>query len=216
MSKIFAAGFAVATLVFPSTQLAQLLNPHGSNLEDAYQISYASNLNIADGVVVVSNAGSASGFYNASTPGNICANIYVYDPQASLLTCCSCLADPNSLHSWPVSYGPGNLLANVPPSRIPTSVTIKLVATSPSAAGGTCSPTSLSTSSLVPGMAAWGTRFHPTSAPVPALSETKFTNKGLSLIELTRLNNDCATLSVGLRCSDCATGSLAQPALTEH
>ena len=216
MSKFFAAGFVVATVLLPSTQFAQLLNPHGSNLEDAYQISYASHLNIADGTVFVSNAGSASGFYNATTSGNICANIYVYAPDASLLTCCSCLADPNSLHSWPVSYGPGNLLASIPSSRIPTAVTIKLVSTSPSAAGGSCSPTSLSTSSLVPGMAAWGTRFHPTSAPVPALSETKFINKGLSLVELTKLNNDCATLPVGQRCSECTTGGLTQPAFAQE
>jgi len=211
MSKIFAAGFVLAAFLFPSTQFAQLLNPHGSNLEDAYQISYASNLNLADGTVVVSNAGSAAGFYNASTSGNICANIYVYAPDASLLSCCSCLAGPNSLHLWPVSYGPGNLLANVPSSRIPTAVTIKLVSTSPLAGGGSCSPNSLSTSDLVPGMAAWGTRFHPTSAPVPALSETKFIDKGLSLVELTKLNNDCAILPVGQRCSDCITAGLAQP-----
>ena len=79
-----------------------LLNPAGSNLEDAYQVNYAANLAIADGVVHIANAGSASG-NTPATPsnksGDVCANVYVYRPNEQLAACCSCLTTPNGLYA---------------------------------------------------------------------------------------------------------------------
>lgn len=211
---------SLALVVLPTAQFAQLLNPHNSNLEDAYQINYASNLNMADGVVNVTNAGSVAGFYNANTPGDICVNAYVYAPDQRLLTCCSCPVASNSLHSWPVFFGPGSLLSRVPPAALPgsPSVIIKLVATSPADTGtGSCPPPNaypsgtLLISNLAPGMTAWGTHSHPTNIGTLAITETKFAEKGLSLNEMNRLNTDCSNLPVGQGCPGCRAGGLLQP-----
>jgi len=217
---------SLALFALPTAQFAQLINPHGSNLEDAYQINYASNLNLADAVVTVTNAGSAAGFSSANTSGDICVNTYIYAPDERLLTCCSCLVPPNSLHSWPVAFGSGNLLSNVPASSRPPSVVIKLVATTSSYTGaGSCpAPSAYYTigpnpnssnlkSNLAPGMAAWETHSHPTNTVAAAITETKFIDKGLSLDEMSRLNTDCSNLPVGQRCPACRSGGLVQPML---
>jgi len=44
-----------------TNQPTNILNPDGSNLEDAYQISYSSHLDVADNVVNILNAGSSAG-----------------------------------------------------------------------------------------------------------------------------------------------------------
>ena len=60
---------------------ANLLNPVGSNLESAYQVTYTSNLQLADAVVNITNAGSFAGTTAPATSnasGQMCANVYVY------------------------------------------------------------------------------------------------------------------------------------------
>ena len=72
--KLFAT---LATLAVPAAMFAQaspeVINPVGSNLEDVFQVNYASNLQLGDAAINITNAGTAG--------GDICANIYVFSPD---------------------------------------------------------------------------------------------------------------------------------------
>ena len=83
---------ALATMVVSSVAFAQAV----PGPADAFQISYASNLNIGDSVVNLTNAGTVNG---ADPAGEICANVYTFDPAEELISCCTCLVTPNGLDS---------------------------------------------------------------------------------------------------------------------
>src|SRR5207253_2529881 len=85
---------------------------------DAFQISTASNLNITDSFVNVTNASS----------GNICVNTYVFDSQKVLQDCCSTLVAPNRLYYHSVR---NDVISNTFTPAVPTSVDIKLLASTP-------------------------------------------------------------------------------------
>ncbi len=100
-----------------------LLTAFGSGVEDAFQISYVSQLNNADTVINISNAGTANqpqiseraaltGQY--ITSGDLCVNIYVYTPDQQQVACCSCFVSHNEViyenlggptESRPASWG---------------------------------------------------------------------------------------------------------------
>src|SRR5580658_3976549 len=65
-----------------------------------YQVGYAANLNIGDSEINVSNDGFRAGFYpNTAGAGNLCINVFVFDPAEEEIACCSCLVTPNGLES---------------------------------------------------------------------------------------------------------------------
>jgi hypothetical protein len=216
----------LASLALPAALFAQsdILNPLGTSSYDAFQVNYASNLNRGDGVVNVTNAGTSAGtnepISHANNFGDICANIYVYSPDQQLASCCTCLVSPNSIHSWPVSFGPGNLLQNVNNTTQQglTSVVLKLLATTPTPRpnGTDCDPTNPlgGGAALAGGMAAWATHSHPTNTPTVAITETEFLIKGLSPGEFGKLRDDCTNLVTrfsGNFCPGCGLGGLAVP-----
>jgi len=198
--------------------------------EDAFQVRYASNLNKGDSYVNITNTGSASEEICAADAvgcglGNICANVYVFDPAEEILSCCACLITPNALVSLSVQ---GDLISNTLSPETPTSVVIKLVASSPvgvGAAGGTsgtnCDPTALEVETLgvsggylVPGMRAWGTTLHalPGTPATYGLTESRFVNGGLSVAELNHLTSFCGFINsngsgFGI-CKSCRSGGL--------
>ncbi len=223
---------SLAALLLPAalSVQAQYLNDNTGLNSDAFQINYASNLQLGDAVVNVTNAGTSAGaavpvpFGN--TVGDICANIYVFDPDQEMAACCTCLVSPNSLHSWPVGFGTSALLAGVGGGNQHHSVTIKLLATNPTG-GTTCDPalgyrdaaahTALPANgyNLAPGMAAWATHSHPTNTSTVAITETQFVNKTLSAGELGKLTQECSaivTQQSSAFCSGCGLGGLAVPA----
>src|ERR1035438_339093 len=131
--------------------------------------------------------------------GNICVNVYAFDPGEELISCCSCLVTPAPTIRLGVN---ANLLANTLTFVKPTSVTVKLLATlagtggtgtscTNSAATATAAVTPPVAGSAVTGMAAWGTTLHAFS-PLPPLApgttyattETSFTPSTLSGGEL--------------------------------
>lgn len=206
-------------------------------LDSPYQINYASNLNLGDGVLNLTNSGASAGDntpqVNANSYGDICVNAYVYAPDQELATCCSCLVSPNSLHSWPVSFGPGNLLENVTNGAVLTSINtthslvVNLLATpasgisgssatsafcpGPDAPGATITGATVS-NGLVRGLAAWGTHAQSTNTALMAITETPFVAATLSAGEYRKLTGDCQTLLTrgGSRvCPACRTGGLA-------
>jgi hypothetical protein len=97
-----------------------------------YAVGYAANLNIGDSVVNISNSGVQGGFTGAflaaKTEGNICVNVYTFDPAEEEIACCACLVTPNGLNALSVK---NDLISNPLTPAIPTSVVIKLVSSEP-------------------------------------------------------------------------------------
>jgi hypothetical protein len=84
------------------------------------------------------------GFYpNAGGVGNLCANVYTFDPAEEMVSCCACLVTPNALVSLSAK---NDLINNVLTPAIPTSIVIKLLSIQPGTATGgaltVCNPRS--------------------------------------------------------------------------
>jgi hypothetical protein len=191
---------------------------------DSYQVRYASNLNIGDSVINLTNTGDLTLPTGLTDTGNICVNVYTFDANEELISCCSCLVTPNGLNSLSAKT---DLVSNTLTPGVPNSIVIKLLATtplglSPAGTGGTCnasSPTATPAGpgvfgSLVPGMRAWGTTIHtlPTIPITFGITETAFLPATLSPAELTKLTLFCAFIQAngsgfGI-CKSCRTGGL--------
>ena len=155
---------------------------------DAFQIRYSVNLNVGDSVIDITNAGTQG----AGDPaGNICANVYVFDPAEEMIACCSCLVTPNALNSLSART---DLISNTITPGLPTSIVVKLLASKPLADGRRCDASSPTAGTLVSGLRAWGTTIHANSTNTPAtydLTETEFSPAVLSASELDRLSSFC-------------------------
>jgi hypothetical protein len=178
-----------------------------SGPSDAFQVRYASNLNLADSVIDITNAGTAGG---TAPTGNICVNVYTFAADEQLVACCSCLVTPDGLNSLSAR---SDLISNPLTPAVPTSIVVKLLATTP--VGGTCNPSSPTAASLAAGMRAWGTTVHalPTAPGGLALTETEFSPAVLSTTELAHITSTCAFIQdngsgFGI-CASCSTGGLA-------
>jgi hypothetical protein len=189
----------LATLAFATVALAQ--NP--ITADSPFQVKYASNLNLGDSVINITNTGANSG-------NNICVNVYTFSPDEQEVSCCSCTVTPNALVSLSAKT---DLVSNTLTPAVPTSIVVKLVATS----GGSCNASVAGTgaSTLAPGMAAWGTTLHAlpaAAAAAVALTETAFTPATLSNAELTRITQLCGFIQsngsgFGI-CRSCRLGGL--------
>jgi hypothetical protein len=168
-SFVFAA-VAMSTVAFAQFQ------------DTPYRIGYAANLNIGDSEVNISNDGLRAGFYNNNTTangaGNICVNVYTFDPSEEEVSCCACLVTPNALVSLSAK---NDLINDVLTPAIPTSIVIKLVSSVPGTTGSpaaytVCNPTlplgetisgglagNNTIQSLENGLIVWGTTLEPSS-----------------------------------------------------
>jgi hypothetical protein len=184
---------AFATLALSTVAFSQ--NP--VTADSPFQIRYATNLNIGDSVVNLSNSG-ASG-------GTICANIYTFDPAEEMISCCTCSVTPNALQSLSVIK---SLISNPLTPAIPSSVVIKILAST-----GTCNASVVN--EVAPGLVAWGTTLHlNTSTATPSYygTETAFTPATLSPGEFTHITSTCGFIQAdgskfGI-CGGCAQGGL--------
>ena len=192
------ATLAVSSVAFGQVNLAT---------PDAFQISYASNLNIGDSVVNITNAGTVSGI---DPDGEICANVYTFDPAEELISCCACLVTPNGLNSLSDQT---DLISNTLTPGVPTSIVIKLVATIPVGgcnAGNGGHP--FLPTQLASGLRAWGTTLHATPSAGYQVTENVFQDAALSVSEDTKLASYCNFIQAdgsgfGI-CKSCATGGL--------
>ncbi len=169
--------------------------------DDTFQVRYASNLNIGDSVINITNTGAtvANGVSQ-----NLCVNVYTFDPAEELAACCTCNVTPNGLASISVR---SSLTSNPLTPAIPTSVVIKLVAST-----GACNASSVT--GLAHGLLAWGTTIHalPTAPVSYGVTETPFALADLSAAELTHLTSFCGFIQAngsgfGI-CAGCGTGGL--------
>lgn len=172
---------------------------------DSFQVRYASNLNIGDSVINITNAGTTNTAGGALT--NICANVYTFSPDEQLISCCSCVVTPNALVSLSAN---SDLVSNTLTPAHPTSIVVKVVAT----AGTACNAANVPTANLAAGLRAWGTTLHaaPTSPVTYQVTETAFSPAGLSAAELARITSFCGFIQAngsgfGI-CKSCRTGAL--------
>jgi hypothetical protein len=204
--------FAALALAFATVAFAQ---------DGGFQVRYAANLNIGESYIDIGNDGAngapllGPGFGAAS--GNMCVNVYAFDPNEELVSCCSCLITPDQTVHLGVN---ADLTVKTLTGVVPTSVTVKLVATLAGAGGsgtGTvCNNSAASiagTGSVVTGMVAWGTTLHPgQTTGTYATTETPFTNATLSAGELSSIVGRCAAIignasGFGI-CNSCHNGAL--------
>ncbi len=163
---------------------AQAIDP------DTFKVSYFANNSHSDNQTVrVTNVGTSG--------GNVCADIYVFDPQQELSECCSCLATPDGLLTLDVHY---DLLYNSLTGVELDTGAIKIVSAATS--GGKCPlPTAPKPTS---GVRAWATHLQNNDS----LTETEFTDSGMSAVELGRLASECKAIQlVGSGKGVCDCGS---------
>jgi hypothetical protein len=178
---------------------------------DAFQVRYASNLNLADSVINITNAGTVAG---TNPLGNICVNVYTFaGTDEQLVSCCTCVVTPDGLNSLSART---ELINNTLTPAVPTSIVVKLLATITTGTGGTsCNASNPYTAAnLAGGMRAWGTTVHalPTTPGGLALTETEFSQAVLSATELAHITSTCGFIQnngsgFGI-CASCATGGL--------
>lgn len=172
---------------------------------DAFQVNYISNLNLGDSYIDLTNTGT-----QGSVPaGNICVNVYVFDPAEEMLSCCSCLITPNGLGALSAQ---NDLINNTLTAAQPTSLVVKLLASTP--IGGLCDPSTPTYENLASGMRAWGTTLHrQTGSSIPAITENPFENSTLSSAELTNVTTFCGYIEANASgfglCNSCRAGGLA-------
>ncbi len=140
--------------------------------------------------------------------------MYAFDASEELVSCCSCLITPDQTLNLGASR---DLTAKTLTGVIPTSVTVKVLATLAGSGGSgtSCTNTAATSTSLMiaNGMAAWGTLLHPTpTAGSYATTEKGFTGATLSAGELASITGRCAAIignasGFGI-CSSCKSGAL--------
>lgn len=171
---------------------------------DSFLIHYASNLNIGDSVINLTNAGTLNG---ADPAGRICVNVYTFDPAEEMVSCCSCLVTPNGLNSLSTV---SDLISNPLTLGVPTSVVIKLTATAPAA--GTCN--AAVSADFVPGLRAWGSTLHQNTATgAYNVTESPFAPAVLSASEISKDISMCNFIQTngsgyGI-CKSCESGGLS-------
>ena len=200
----------LAALAFATVAFAQS--------DSAFQVRYAANLAAGESYINIVNTGAngapllGPGFGGAS--GNICVNVYAFDPAEELVACCSCLVTPDQVVNLGVNR---DLTSKTLTGVIPTSVTVKVLASlaGTGGAGTSCtnSAATVTTATVVSaGMAAWGTTLHAAVPSGYATTETPFTPSTLSAGELASITGRCASIignasGFGI-CSSCRAGAL--------
>jgi hypothetical protein len=151
---------------------AQAIDP------DTFKVSYFSNnITRPDSTVRLTNVGTSG--------GNVCADIYVFDPNQELSECCSCLVTPDGLIELDVHF---DLTSNPLTGVVLDTGDIKIV--SAAVSGGACTlPTAPKTAA---GIRAWATHLQNNGS----LTETEFLDSGMSAAELSRLAAQCKAIQL--------------------
>ena len=90
-------------------------------VDTTYQLRYLANLDKGDSLINLTNAGTLDG---RAPAGNICVNVYTFDPAEELISCCTCPITPNGLISLSAR---NDLISNTLTPGVPSSITVKLV-----------------------------------------------------------------------------------------
>lgn len=159
---------------------------------DSLKVDYFINANTSGAPVAVVQLTDTG-----ASGANICADVFVYDPQQELQECCSCLLTPNGLRTLSVNV---DLTSNTLTHDVLTTGSIRIVA-----APGSACPLPTSTFTPVTGaLRAWATHIQTGNV----ITETASQDAPLSSTELSTLVNDCYAISlVGSGSGLCSCGS---------
>ncbi len=216
----------LAVVVLSMAAFAQTLpatdpyvNPAGgaSEASGVFQLKYF-NVNYGSGQIILSNAGTLGGanfdVTSNDNSGTLCANVYSFDPNEEMQTCCSCPVTPNGLKSLSVN---DDILANNLIQNPSGAITVKILWSSRAAAGG-CDATAVTAAQLGRGGLAWGTNLRAVTfqgspvTSVNAVTETAFSKAELSGAELNKLTTYCKYVNIlgskvkGI-CAACQSGA---------
>jgi hypothetical protein len=161
---------------------------------DTLKVDYFANANTSgapDGTVRMTNPGTSG--------GNLCAAIFVVDPNQELSECCSCKLSPDGLRTLSVD---NDLTGNPLTGSFLTTGAIKIVSTTPT--GGTCpAPKTLTPTA---GVRAWATHIQNSNYTI---TETASQDATLSSTEVSRLEKECSAAVLdgsGKGICTCGTG----------
>ena len=196
ISRLLTLALAVLGVVLSSSVIWAATPPPA----DTFKVNYFSNANTAgapDGTVYLTNPGTSG--------GNICAMIYVLDPNQELLECCGCSLTPDSLRTISVN---NDLTANPLTREVLTFGSIKVIS---STGAPTCNP---SKPVPTPAVRGWGTHIQlPASLGISAvnayLTETDSQDATLSSTEVSHLAGLCGSIisnASGYGICTCGTG----------
>ena len=131
-------------------------------------------------------------FGTAGTPltspvGDVCANIYVFDANQELISCCSCRITPNGVLTLSVAR---DLTSNPVTSVVPINGDIKVVSTL--AGAGACSPLTYN-GGLLDSTLGFGTHAQLSGGTAPGIfiTETRVPAAALSSVEQSFLPQAC-------------------------
>jgi hypothetical protein len=182
----------------------------------SFMVRYFANLSFADSYIDLTNDGSSQIFTgSSSTPNqNICANVYTFDANEEMVSCCTCPITANGLKSLSVK---NDLVSNTLTPGVPLAVVVKLVATTPDITSNShnvvtnsCDATSapVATNSSYPYLSegdnffqvnalhAWATTPHlNTATGAYQLTETEFSSASLSGYELNHITSLCGFIN---------------------
>ena len=195
---------ASAVAVFAVVALPAFTQTNNQTPNDAFLVGYAANLAVGFSNINITNTGGSGGTEPA---GDICANVYVFAEDQQLIACCACGLTPNHLQS----ISAVDLISNTLTPGVPTGITVALLATA-NPTNTTCDPASVTSSSTVWGMRAWGTVVHAAPGGGYTVTENEFSKAKLSLTELDKMATLCSYIEAdgsfyGM-CKSCTPGAL--------
>jgi hypothetical protein len=162
---------------------------------DTLKVDYFINANTSGApvaVVQLTNTGYSG--------GNICADVFVYDPHEELQECCSCLLSPNDLRTLSVNV---DLTANTVTHVVPTTGSIRIVAAKPTA--GACPLPTGGVTPVATTLRTWATHIQTGNQ----ITEAAGQDATLGASELSVLENDCFAVNLigsGSGICTCGTG----------
>lgn len=169
----------------------------GQAVDTPFQVHDATNLQIGDARITMTNSGAFSTVAFPSQNGKLCGNVYSFAASTGrLVACCSCLIAPNALRTLSVK---SDLIFDAGLFPTPDALTVKLVSSAPTGSPLTCNAGTVGTGAnvLVPGLLAWMTEPQPgVFGTILGTPETKtaFLPATLSAAELFGTTAQCQTL----------------------
>jgi len=178
-------------------------------------VSYATNFSAGESYINLINTGAGGapllgpGF--GPPAGNICVNVYTFDPGEEEISCCSCLLTPNAVANLGVNR---DLIIKTQTGVQPSSVVIKLVCTlaGGDGTGTNCSENAAAEGFQTPSLAAFGTTPQQAGNGTYSSVEHPFIPSTLSADEYASITGRCASIlgnasGYGI-CNSCQPGAL--------
>ena len=168
-----------------------------TGITDLLKVNYFTNANTTgapDGTVQILNPGSPT--------ANLCAQIYVFDPDQELSECCACQVTPDGLRTLSID---NDLTLNPLTGVKLTTGSVSIISGYTSSTfNSSCSPTN---NIVSPTLRAWGTHIYSNSGAY-SITESEYSDRSLGEWN-DNLLSDCAALQLdgsGSGTCTCGTG----------